>query len=124
MKANHGTKRTKSKQPQCTVIAQLSVRRADTKLLCLGCIAGLSIGRLGRAPRGLGPGGVQKDPDKLDLTRFPGNKLRSCSALGYHRSSAPSARNGLKPALARVPFYIPRNSTSSTKEASQTALGA
>ncbi|GFV83933.1 hypothetical protein TNCV_1479351 [Trichonephila clavipes] len=51
---------------------------------------GLSIGRLGQAPM---------VPDKLDFTRFSGNKLRSTNAKGAYRSSTPRARNELKPAL-------------------------
>ncbi|GFV05329.1 uncharacterized protein TNCV_225401 [Trichonephila clavipes] len=57
------------------------------------------IRRLGLAPRG---------PDKLDLTRFSGNKFRSASVKEAHRSSAPKARNELKPALLTGPqkMYI------------------
>ncbi|GFV14104.1 hypothetical protein TNCV_525801 [Trichonephila clavipes] len=47
----------------------------------------------GRLPRG---------PDKLDFTRFSGNKFRSASAKGACRSSAPRARNELKSALAQT----------------------
>ncbi|GFT22901.1 hypothetical protein TNCV_1857211 [Trichonephila clavipes] len=43
--------------------------------------------------------GVQKGLENLDLTRFSGYKFRSSSAKGARRSSAPRARNGLKPAL-------------------------
>ncbi|GFV69122.1 hypothetical protein TNCV_2906021 [Trichonephila clavipes] len=49
--------------------------------------AGLSIGRLGRAPRG---------PDKLDFTRFSGYKFRSTSAKVSSKSSVPRTRNELK----------------------------
>ncbi|GFV37888.1 hypothetical protein TNCV_2663011 [Trichonephila clavipes] len=52
--------------------------------------AGLSIGRLERAPKG---------PDKLDLIRFSGYKFRSSSAQRACRSSAPRARNELKSTL-------------------------
>ncbi|GFX81948.1 hypothetical protein TNCV_2571471 [Trichonephila clavipes] len=50
------------------------------------CSAGLSIGRSGAL-------------DKLGLTRFSGYKFRSVSTKGPPRSSAPRARNKLKPAL-------------------------
>ncbi|GFX13660.1 hypothetical protein TNCV_1921731 [Trichonephila clavipes] len=41
------------------------------------------------------------------------------NANGDRRSPALRARNELKPALARAPSCIPRNSTTSTKEARQ-----
>ncbi|GFX48582.1 hypothetical protein TNCV_584791 [Trichonephila clavipes] len=44
-----------------------------TRMFDIHRSAGLSIGRLGRAPRG---------PNKLDLTRFTGNEFRSASAKG------------------------------------------
>ncbi|GFU75740.1 hypothetical protein TNCV_1652001 [Trichonephila clavipes] len=53
-------------------------------------IAGLSTGRLGRAPRGR---------DKLNFARFSAYKFRSSSAKRACRSSAPRARNELKSAL-------------------------
>ncbi|GFU78621.1 hypothetical protein TNCV_2302321 [Trichonephila clavipes] len=51
--------------------------------------AGLSIGRLGRTPKG---------PDKLDLTRISGYKFRSSKWQGAYRSSAPRTQNELKSA--------------------------
>ncbi|GFX07305.1 hypothetical protein TNCV_2972821 [Trichonephila clavipes] len=44
--------------------------------------AGLSISCLGQAPRGPRSRRVQKGSDKLDLTRFSGNKFRSTSVKG------------------------------------------
>ncbi|GFX78292.1 uncharacterized protein TNCV_5136391 [Trichonephila clavipes] len=58
--------------------------------LGLAASADLSIGRLGRAPRG---------PDKLNSTRFSGYKLRSLNSKGACTSSAPRTRNELKSAL-------------------------
>ncbi|GFW82646.1 putative DD41D transposase [Trichonephila clavipes] len=53
--------------------------------------AGLSIGRQG-------PGGIQKSPDTLDLTKFSGYKFRSSSAKRARSSSVPNARKELKTA--------------------------
>ncbi|GFV51718.1 transcriptional protein SWT1 [Trichonephila clavipes] len=75
--------------------------------------AGLSIGRLGR-----GPGRVRKGPDKLNLTSFSGNKLRSASVQVASRSCAPRARNELKPALmSKHTSILNKHSTKDTIEA-------
>ncbi|GFW05220.1 hypothetical protein TNCV_2905101 [Trichonephila clavipes] len=58
----------------------LCVARGNSTILKPG--AGLSIGCLRRAPRGL---------DKLGLTRFSGYKFRSSSAKKACRSSVPRA---------------------------------
>ncbi|GFX16860.1 kynurenine 3-monooxygenase [Trichonephila clavipes] len=44
--------------------------------------------------------------DKLDLTRFSGNKFRSASVKGTRRSSAPRVRNELKPTLRLTPVSV------------------
>ncbi|GFY00738.1 hypothetical protein TNCV_2141301 [Trichonephila clavipes] len=53
-----------------------------------------------------GPGRAQKALDKLDLTRFCGNKFQSTSTKGFRRSFAPRARNELKPALVAGPLTL------------------
>ncbi|GFT13646.1 hypothetical protein TNCV_3831171 [Trichonephila clavipes] len=47
-----------------------------------------------------------RGPNKLDFTRFSGYKFRSASPKGSRRSSAPRARNELKPELVWMPLKI------------------
>ncbi|GFU65613.1 hypothetical protein TNCV_635361 [Trichonephila clavipes] len=66
---------------------EMSYRLDVGERLLVSSRAALSIGCLGRAPRG---------PDKLHLTTFSGCNFRSSSAEGACRSSAPRAQNELK----------------------------